>query len=454
MKVTVVGGGYVGLTSAICFCEFGFEVLLIEKDKNKLELLKKGISISSEIGLESGLQKHIKDNLITFAGDINENIRDSEAVVISVATTFLDGPDSDLTTLHETIQDIAFHLSPAGYTGIFIKTSVPVGTCRIIANNMKFMRPDLTPGKHYDIIANPSFLREGSAIHDFITPNRAVIGFAGKDFKKAKELSLKLYKSLVNLSIPFIFTNFESAELIRAATIAFITTKMAFINEIAELCTRTGADINTVTKGIALDQGIGHNSLQVSPGVGGTSYPRTVRILSKTANCLGLGLEILNSVMRSNENRISSIKTRILNLISTNDLAAKKVAILGLSFKPLTSDIRESASIFVIKDLLHEKVNVSVYDPAYELKSKEIKKIPHEILESDKFHLAESAYDAASQSDIVVIMTNWAEFMSLDFKKIAELMNKDKNHKPILLDYRNMFTREDLPEFEYIAQGC
>ena len=454
MKVAVIGGGYVGLTSAICYCEFGFDVLLIEKDKNRLALLEKGISVSSEIGLESGLRKHIKNGAIRFSNTIEENIQNAEAIVISVATTTQNRPDSDLTTLHEVIQEIALSLTPDKYTGIFIKTSVPVGTCTIIANNMRFMRPDLISGKHYDIIANPSFLREGSAIHDFINPNRVLIGFETENSKKAKELTLNLYASLVNLSVPFIFTNFESAELIRAATIAFITTKMAFINEMAELCDRIGANINSVIKGIALDQGIGYKAFQITPGFGGTSYPRTVRILSNTANCLGLDLNILNSVISSNTKRISSIKDRILNIIKDITNPSDKVAILGLSFKPLTSDIRESASIFVIRDLLTENLDVSVYDPAYEPKSKEIEKIPQDIRGNEKFHLEESAYDAANQSDILVIMTNWAEFMALDFKKISELMNKKQNEKPVILDYRNMFSKEELSDFQYISQGC
>ena len=455
MKVVVIGGGYVGLTSAVCYCEFGFDVLLIEKDKNRLELLQKGISTSSEVGLEPGLKKHIKNEMIHFSNSIDKNIEDADAIVISIATTKQNGPDSDLTALHETIQEVALFLSNNKYTGIFIKTSVPVGTCTIIANNLRFMRPDLISGKHYDIIANPSFLREGSAIHDFITPNRVIIGFETENHKKAKDLALKLYTSLVNLAVPFIFTNFESAELIRAATIAFITTKMAFINETADFCDRIGANVNAVIKGIALDQGIGYKAFQITPGFGGTSYPRTVRILSNTANNLGIDLNVLNSVISSNTKRISSIKDRILNIIQDNeDVSNKRVAIFGLSFKPQTSDIRESASVFVVKDLLEKNIDVAVYDPAYELKTKEIDKIPLDIRNNKKFHLEKSAYDAANQSDIIVIMTNWAEFMTLDFKKISELMNKKPNKKPVILDYRNMFFREELPDFEYIPQGC
>lgn len=286
-----------------------------------------------------------------------------------------------------------------------------------------------------------------------MNPNRVLVGFEKTESPKAKELTLELYDTLVKLRAPFIFSNFESVELIRAATIAFISTKMAFINEIAEFCDRTGADINAVIRGIALDQGIGYKALQVSPGFGGTTFPRNDRILLNSANCLGLDLKVLNGVMESNTRRISAIKDRILAILQDAG-SARKSAIFGLSFKPLTSDIRESASIIAIKDLLQENVEVSVYDPAYTSTSNEIEKIPLEIRENPKFHLEDSAYDAANQSDILVIMTNWSEFASLDFNKIAELMNKTPNKKPVILDYRNMFSKDDLPEFEYIAQGC
>jgi len=453
MNVTVVGGGYVGLVSAICFCDFGFNVRIVDGSSERLEKLKAGESTVYEIGLDQGLKKSINSNLISFSNNLSESIENSDAIVIAVAITKPNGTDSDLSLLHETAKTIALSLSDDRYIGIFIKTSVPVGTCSVIANNLRFMRPDLTPGKHYDIIANPGFLREGSAIRDFMTPNRAIIG-TESDSPKARKLISELYASLINMKVPFIYTNFETAELIRSATIGFTATKMAFINEMADVCDRVGADINVVIKGIALDQGIGYKSFMVSPGIGGTSFPRTVRILCNTADSLGVDLDVLNGVLKSNTNRIADIKDRIVRLIEDgNPASSKKVSIFGLAFKPLTNDIRESASILVINDLLNCGIPVYAYDPLFRPESKELPRIPPKIFEDSNFHITDSVYEAAMQSDIIVIMTNWAEFVTLDFNKIHELMNKKPGEDPIILDYRNMFSKTDLPNFNYISQG-
>jgi UDPglucose 6-dehydrogenase len=316
------------------------------------------------------------------------------------------------------------------------------------------MRPDLGVGENYDIIANPGLLREGSAIHDFMSPNRVLIGLE-TDSSKARALISNVYASLINLNIPFVYSNFETIELIRSATVGFIVTKMAFINEMAELCDRCGADINTLIKGISLDSGIGSKYFRVSPGVGGTSYPRTARILSATASSLGLDLHIINSALFSNKVRISGIKEKIVRLIADENgsCEGKRVSILGLSFKQLTSDIRESASIYVIQDLLASNIEVCVYDPLYKPGSEDIQKLPRAIVQNRNFYIAESVYDATAQSDIAVVMTNWGEFMSLDFKKIHELMNKKPGEKPIILDYRNMFVQCELNDFRYISQG-
>ncbi|MDR1390932.1 MAG: nucleotide sugar dehydrogenase [Holosporales bacterium] len=453
MQITVVGGGYVGLVSAICFCEFGFNVQIVESSPERFKKLKGGVSPVYEAGLEQSLQKHLAADLLTISNSVTNLTRESDAIVVAVSTRNSMEEDLNLSALHKAMKEISFSLSENKYVGIFIKTSVPTGTCSIIANNTKFIRPDLISGKHYDIIANPGFLREGTAICDFMNPNGIIIGLESNS-KKAKDLVEKVYASLLDAKIPFLYTNFETAELVRSTTIGFLATKMAFINEIADLCDRTGADIDVVIKGISLDQGIGPKNLAISPGFGGTSFPKTLRILSNTASSLGIDLKILNGVIKSNIERISNIKNRIVALIEDEaPLSSKKVTILGLSFKPLTNDIKDSASIFVIRDLLNSEICVHMYDPVFIPDSLEVSKIPTDILENKNFFLAESVYDAVNQSDIAVIMTNWAEFMSLDFNKINELMNKKPKSNPILLDYRNMFSKFDLQNFNYISQG-
>jgi UDPglucose 6-dehydrogenase len=232
---------------------------------------------------------------------------------------------------------------------------------------------------------------------------------------------------------------------------------MAFVNEVADLCSRTGADISALLRGIALDQRIGNKALEVSPGFGGISYPKAAKTLLKVADSLGVDLKIVSSAIKSNSERIAKIKDKILNLICDDPSSAssKQVAILGLSFKPLTDDIRESASVFAIKDLLDSKVKVNLYDPMFKPNSKTIKKIPENILQNENFRVTESIYEAVNQSDIAVIMTHWPEFRSSNLKKIHELMNKKTNAKPIILDYRNMFTKSEMATagFEYIFQG-
>ncbi|MDR2666706.1 MAG: nucleotide sugar dehydrogenase [Holosporales bacterium] len=454
MNITVIGSGYVGVVSAACFCEFGFNVCIVDTDKQRLEMIKNGDIVFNELGLNQMLQKHETNECLSFTDDLRTAIGLSDVVVITVSTTKANEPVSDLSNLHQVTQQVALALNKDHYTAVIIKTSVPVGTCTIIADNFGFTRPDLVPGEQYDIVANPGFLREGAAIYDFMTPSRVLIGFNSHS-AKAKGVIEMLYSSIIALKIPFIYSNFETVELIRLASIGFIVTKMAFINEIADLCSRTGADISALLRGIALDQKIGNKALEVSPGFGGVSYPKAARVLLKTANSLGIDLKIVSGAIESNCERIAKIKDKIISLIcdEPTNISFKQIAILGLSFKPLTDDIRESASIFVINDLLESKAKVNLYDPLFKPQSKTIQKIPENILKNENFLITESIYEAVNQSDIAVIMTHWPEFRASNLKKIQELMNKKKNAKPIILDYRNMFTKSEMAGFEYIFQG-
>jgi UDPglucose 6-dehydrogenase len=454
MNVVVVGSGYVGAISATCFCEFGLDVCIVDTDEQRLEMLKNGDVVFNELGLVQMLQKHKISGCLKFTNNLRMAVEQSDVVVVTVSSTVFGGATTDLSSFHKTIQQIALSLSKNHYTAVIIKTSVPVGTCTIIADNFKFARPDLISGDHYDIISNPGFLRAGAAIHDFMTPNRVLVGL-NSDSAKAKEAISKIYQSLIAMKIPFVYSNFETVELIRLASIGFIVTKMAFVNEIAELCSKTGADIDALLRGIALDQRIGNKALEVSPGFGGASYPKAVRTLLKVADSLGVDLKIVNGAVKSNDERIAKIKSTIINLICDDfsNICSKQIAILGLAFKPLTDDIRESASIFVIEDLLESQAKVHLYDPLFKPNSKNIQKIPEKILQNENFRVTESIYEAVNQSDIAVIMTHWSEFRSSDLKKIQELMNKKASESPIILDYRNMFTKSEMVDFEYIFQG-
>jgi len=438
MNITIVGGGYVGLISAVCFCEFGFEVCLVEQDPKRLENLKIGKSTVYEPGLDVILSKHIKNKQLSFSDDLAGVVANSDAVMVAVSTTFSLDTDLDLTLLNSTINAIASAIVKGKYVGIFIKSSVPVGTCSIIADNIRFIRPDLIVGQDYDVIANPTFLREGSAIKDFMSPDVEFIGL-NNESSKAKEMIKMLYETLLNLKIPFIYANFESVELSRSVIVALAATKMAFINEINEICERTVADINVITKSLMIEQKLGSNSLLISPGIGGSSFPRNIRVLLQFANSLGVDLKILDGALKSNTHRIRKISEKIINMIIDDEpLSSKQVTIFGLTYKAQTNDIRESASLIVIERLLNEGISVYLHDPAYKPDSEYLVRIPKNVMENEKFHLTNTPYEAVVQSNILVIMTAWPEFNSLNYEKIRELMCQQNGKQPIILDYKNV----------------
>ncbi len=440
MNITVVGGGYVGLVSAVCFCEFGFDVCLVEQNPKRLENLKIGKSTVYEPGLDIILHKHIANKRLVFSDDLAGTVVNSDAIMVAVSTTLSIDTDLDLALLNSTINVIASALVKGKYVGIFIKSSVPVGTCSIIADNIRFVRPELIVGQDYDVIANPTFLREGTAIKDFMSPDIELIGL-NKESLKAKEMIEALYATLLNLEIPIIYANFESVELARSVIIALAATKMAFINEIKEICARTVADINVVIKSLTIDQKLGANSLLISPGIGGSSFPRNMRILLNFANSLGVDLKILDGALKSNTNQIRKISEKIINMIIDNEpLNYKRVTIFGLTYKAQTNDIRESASLIVIERLLSEGISVYLYDPAYKPNSDYLERIPKDVIENKKFHLTNTPYEAVAQSDILVVMTAWPEFNSLNYEKIRELMCKKNGKQPVILDYKNVIT--------------
>ena len=437
MHLTVVGGGYVGLVSAVCFCEFGFSVCVVEENPEKLKNLKVGKSLVYEPDIDRMLSKFMKDGYLTFDGDIAKAVANSEAIIVAVSTTTKNS-DSDLTHLNAVISKISSALPSDKYTGIFIRTGVPVGTCSIFLENIQYTRSDLVPGEHYDLIANPCFIREGSAVQDFMAPCNEVIGM--KNFSEnAKSLIEKLYAPISKIGVPFLYTNFETAELIVVANVAFAAVKMVYTNEISELCKKINADAKTVIQSLSSETKIGSNAFMLSPGVGGSTFPKAMRVLTNKANMLGISLPILESAIRSNASRISKITEQILSFVADiEDNTSKKVTIFGLTYKPMTNDVKESPSIIVIDALLKQGVAVYAYDPVYTTGSNYVSRIPEDIRNDANFHLSNSAYEAVMQSDLVVIMTNWTEFFELKYEKIFELMKKNTDKKPQILDYRNL----------------
>lgn len=454
MKIVVIGGGYVGLVAAVCFCEFGFDVTVVDLSIERIENLKNNKVNFFEPGIEEAVRKFQTRNKLRFSNHIKDCCSDADVILIAVSTIGKNGEDCDLTALHFAISELSQILTNAKYRAIIIRTSVPVGTCKIVNNNMKFLRPDLIQGEHYDIISNPGFVREGTAMFDFISPERVVIGLDRKS-EKAQQILEELYRVAISAKTPFIYTDFDTTELIRYISTAFVVTKMALLNEIIPLCEKIGSNIDDLVRGISLDSRIGPKALQVNPGIGGSSYPRTVRTLQRISNNFGVDLNILNSAIESNKRFLERTFNRIMFYLNTkkseNDI--KNVCIFGLSFKAKTNDIRESPSIYIIKRLLeNEKIKVSVYDPLYSIDSLVSHLIPKDIVENNRFALNDSPYEAATQQDVLVMMADWMEFRNLDYHKISELMTKN-SEKPVLIDFKNMFTKFEMKDFEYIPQG-
>ena len=452
MNITVVGGGYIGMTASISFCGMGNTVLVVEFDKTRLNNLKAGQTDVYEPGLNNFLNDALKQKKIMFSGDLAGAISTSDAIIVAVSIAD-NGQDCDLTILNKAMSIISSSLQNNKYTPIVIMTNVPIGTCSMLFDNIKFARPDLIPGKDYDLISHHCYFREGCAIKDFMSQSRIIIGLSQQS-EKAKKFIETLYKNLANMKIPFIYTNFETAEIIRAASIALSSVRMAFINEIADLCETIGGNIDDVIYGISSEHKIFQNNLTITPSIGGSSYPRTIRILNNTAKSYGVNLKLLDAVLDSNSLRIQNIYEKIINFIKDkSSLSSKRVSILGLTFKPLTNDIRESASLLVVEKLIQQCIPVYVYDPAYMPDSNNIVRIPKKIINSEYFHLTKSVYEATTQSNIIVAMTEWAEFFSVDFSKVAKLMAKSYNKKPVFLDCKNAFIEKDLSQFKYVSTG-
>ncbi|MDR1233609.1 MAG: nucleotide sugar dehydrogenase [Holosporales bacterium] len=447
LRITILGGGYLGVVSAICYCECGFHVDVIEINPKRLSDLKKGITFVYEPSFESSLKNLQKQGVLRFFGNLSEAHSPADAIIIAVP-----GISFDNLAVYKAIQDISVLLTKDQYTCIIIHTVTAIGTCSIIKKNIRFMRPDLTIGEHYDIISNPTFLREGYPLHDFISPSRLVIGM-DLNSSKAHELINKLYAGTILSNIPIIYTNYETAELIKYATTAFEFSKITLVNEISELCEKVGANMDSLISGVGLDENVGMNLMKVTPGYGGMGQSALIQELIKVGEIFGVNLRILQSSVESNTDRIISIFKKIIcQIADEKNNEYRKVTILGLTYRSQTNEVKESPSIKVIKELLQNDITVTAYDPSLSPNMPDIGQIiPQDVLKSAKFYLLESAYEAVNQSYIVVIMTNWSEFLSLDFDKVAELMYKKSNGKPKLMNYSNIFPTSHFKNFDCIC---
>jgi len=426
MHIGVIGTGYVGLVTGACFAEFGVYVTCVDKDTSKIELLKKGIVPFFEPGLEELVNKNLKTGRLRFSTELRDAVTDTLVIFIAVGTPPRGDGSADLSYVEEVARQIATHMN--GYKVIVTKSTVPVGTGerlkRIISEHLK-------ENHRFDIVSNPEFLREGSAIEDFMRPNRVVIG---AESPEAIAIMKDLYRPLYLIETPFVITSIETAELIKYASNSFLAVKISFINEIANLCEKVGADVHMVAKGMGLDQRIGPKFLHPGPGFGGSCFPKDTLALIKLAEEHGEEMNIVRAAVMVNLKQRERMVKKITS--SMGDLKGKTLAVLGLSFKPNTNDIREAPSIYIIEQLKKLGATLKAYDPAA---MNEMKQIFPDII------YAKDAYDAVDGADAVIIVTEWNEFRNLDLERIKSLMRGN-----FFFDLRNIYEPEKMRNSGFI----
>ncbi|MEZ5648614.1 MAG: UDP-glucose/GDP-mannose dehydrogenase family protein [Alphaproteobacteria bacterium] len=432
MRIAMIGTGYVGLVTGACFAEFGVNVTCVDKDEVKVARLKKGEIPIYEPGLDALVAKGVAEGRLHFTTDLAAAVPNADAIFIAVGTPSRRGDGhADLTYVFDAAREIAHHLSD--YTVIVTKSTVPVGTGRKVSEIIQQTRPHA----QYDVASNPEFLREGSAIEDFMRPDRVVIGV---EAERAREVMRQLYRPLFLIETPIVYTKLETAELIKYAANSFLAVKITFINEIADLCEKVGADVHDVARGIGLDGRIGRKFLHPGPGYGGSCFPKDTRALVSTAQEAQAPLRIVESVVTVNDARKKKMADRIITAAG-GSLKDKKVAVLGLTFKPNTDDMREAPSLDIVPALLKAGAHVSAYDP-------------EGMVEAQKFisgiQWAETPYDAMKDADLLALLTEWNQFRALDLDHVKNLLKQ-----PIIVDLRNIYNVNDMVDagFDYISIG-
>ena len=415
MRITMIGGGYVGLVSGACFAEFGTDVTVVEADPAKLAALLAGRMPIYEPGLEKLVHENTAAGRLSFTGDLAEGVKGAEAVFIAVGTPTRRGDGhADLTYVYAAVEQVARALTAP--TVIVTKSTVPVGTGRRIKEIVRATRPDLT----IDVASNPECLREGNAIGDFMRPDRVVIG---SETDHAREVLGRLYRPLNLIETPILHTGIETAELTKYAGNAFLAMKVTFINEIADLCEKVGADVHDVARGIGLDGRIGRKFLHPGPGYGGSCFPKDTLALVRTAQDYGAPSRLVEATVLVNDARKSSMALRVVNA-SGGSVRGKTIAILGLTFKPETDDMRDSPSLPIVARLAGDGATIRAFDPEGMDQAKPM--LPDSVV------YCRDALDAAAGADVVVLITEWNEFRALSPDRLRAAMRGD-----VLVDLRN-----------------
>jgi UDPglucose 6-dehydrogenase len=432
MRVTMIGTGYVGLVSGACFADFGHTVTCVDKDAGKIARLQKGEIPIFEPGLDELVKDNVEQGRLFFTTDPTQAIRDADAVFIAVGTPSRRGDGhADLSYVYAAAEEIAGLMN--GYTVVVTKSTVPVGTGDEVEAIIKKTRPDA----EFDVVSNPEFLREGAAINDFKRPDRVVVG---THEERAREVMRQLYRPLFLNETPIVFTERRTSELIKYAANGFLAMKITFINEIADLCEAVGANVQEVAKGIGLDNRIGRKFLNAGPGYGGSCFPKDTLALMKTARDAQAPIELIEATVRVNSARKQKMAQKIIEAVG-GSVNGKTIAILGLTFKPNTDDMRDAPALDIVPTLQAEGARVRAFDPEGMNEAKHMLK---------DVAFATGPYDCVQNADAVVIITEWDQFRALDLDRI-----KDALKTPTVIDLRNIYRPDEMiaKGFKYVSVG-
>ncbi|WP_372990003.1 UDP-glucose dehydrogenase family protein [Sulfitobacter sp.] len=428
MKIAMIGTGYVGLVSGVCFSDFGHDVICVDKDPKKIAQLEKGIAPIYEPGLEELMAKNVGAGRLSFTLDLAKAVDGADAVFIAVGTPTRRGDGhADLTFVMAAAEEIASALT--GYAVVVTKSTVPVGTNRQVKRVIETANPAL----EFDVASNPEFLREGAAIDDFMRPDRVVVGV---ESERAAEVMNDIYRPLYLREFPIMSTDLESAEMIKYAANAFLATKITFINEIAALCERVGADVKMVSKGMGLDGRIGSKFLHAGPGYGGSCFPKDTQALARMGQDHSSPMQLTETVIKVNDEVKRRMVDKVVDICG-GSVNGKVIAVLGVTFKPNTDDMRDSPSLTIVPSLVGNGAKVRVVDP-------QGKREGEALLPGVSWF--EDAYEAAQDADAVVLLTEWNEFRALDLDRMAKRMTS-----PVMADLRNIYNPKDAERAGFTA---
>lgn len=432
MRIAMIGTGYVGLVSGACFSEFGTDVVCVDKDAGKIERLLEGIMPIYEPGLDTLVEKNVTAGRLSFTTDLAEAVKGADVVFIAVGTPTKEGDGhADLSYVYAAAKEIGHAIDD--YTVVVTKSTVPVGTGREVHRIIG----DICDAGDFDVASNPEFLREGSAIEDFMRPDRVVIG---TDSDRASEVLKQLYRPLFLMETPILYTKIETAELIKYAANTFLAAKITFINEVANLCEKVGANVQEVARGIGLDGRIGGKFLHAGPGYGGSCFPKDTLALVQTARDHGAPLHIIEAVVKVNEDRKRQMADKIIAGCG-GSVDGKTIAVLGLTFKPNTDDMRDSPSLAIVPALQEAGATIRAFDPQGMTEAKEM--LPGVVFCGD-------AYETMEGADALAIVTEWNEFRLLDLERAKGLLSA-----PLMIDLRNIYKPDEIVKagFDYYSVG-